>query len=407
VRILTVGVLGGLVAAVALAGCGKKCSPSSCADGCCDNNDTCQPPALSACGLNGAACAACLVGQICQDGACDYPGGGTTGSTTSTSNGSGSTGSSTTHASATASSSAGSSGAASTNTGASTGSVSSSGGGSTVCTCAALGCENSGLVCDLAACTCVQPSSTSTSSSGTTNVSTSTTTTSSSGSMATTGSSGTSGSGGTCAQVTQEASYSFCNATSPSTDFDLSSLGCTPNVDGTIYAEEWADASQCFLIDGSLGAITVFMKYGADSLYLFVWNSLAATDSVKVYVEKDGDGVMNGTYTSPDEYYGDLSDSSCNASQPGYYEVWNQGSYATASSLGWTAACAGTSSPWHYEIRIPFAEAGITPGAAHTLRLAVQHGTSDVYPYTAMVSSNGTLDDSSKWVTVHSSSNWQ
>ena len=76
-------------------------------------------------------------------------------------------------------------------------------------------------------------------------------------------------------------------------------------------------------------------------------------------------------------------------------------------SWDWTAACSGSSSPWHYEIRTPFAEAGIRPGTAHTLRLAVQHGMSDVFPCSQTVSSNGTLDDSSKWLTMHSSSNWQ
>ncbi|HEX4622485.1 MAG TPA: hypothetical protein VH208_13055 [Myxococcaceae bacterium] len=59
-------------AAVLLLGCGssKKCDSSSCT-GCCDSSGSCKSgTADSACGKNGAACAACSSSQTCTASAC-------------------------------------------------------------------------------------------------------------------------------------------------------------------------------------------------------------------------------------------------------------------------------------------------------------------------------------------------
>ncbi|MEW5741545.1 MAG: CAP domain-containing protein [Myxococcota bacterium] len=60
-----------LLFSVLLAGCaGKPCDASTCA-GCCDSSGACvEAPAVTACGLGGAACVSCASGQLCVDGAC-------------------------------------------------------------------------------------------------------------------------------------------------------------------------------------------------------------------------------------------------------------------------------------------------------------------------------------------------
>lgn len=62
-------------------GCSSStCGPSSCANGCCDQNGSCQPGTTSLlCGASGGACAACGTGQACQAGVCGGADGGSDG----------------------------------------------------------------------------------------------------------------------------------------------------------------------------------------------------------------------------------------------------------------------------------------------------------------------------------------
>lgn len=66
-----------VVFAAAAASCGtgvKKCSPDTCADGCCDADGECQPGTLfDACGARGAECTSCTLGTTCQVGICLPP----------------------------------------------------------------------------------------------------------------------------------------------------------------------------------------------------------------------------------------------------------------------------------------------------------------------------------------------
>lgn len=53
--------------------CSSKpvCSPSSCASGCCDSSGVCQSGiAATACGIGGASCRLCSLGETCQQGLC-------------------------------------------------------------------------------------------------------------------------------------------------------------------------------------------------------------------------------------------------------------------------------------------------------------------------------------------------
>lgn len=71
------GFVVGLV--VSVAGCGgpqPKCLPSNC-NGCCDKTGTCVlGGSPSACGLRGAICTTCVIGQVCVSGFCQGGGGG-------------------------------------------------------------------------------------------------------------------------------------------------------------------------------------------------------------------------------------------------------------------------------------------------------------------------------------------
>src|SRR4051812_26034029 len=40
----------------------RVCNPTTCPDGCCDPQGTCQTPSVGQCGLGGVACVACDVG---------------------------------------------------------------------------------------------------------------------------------------------------------------------------------------------------------------------------------------------------------------------------------------------------------------------------------------------------------
>ncbi|MFZ5442181.1 MAG: hypothetical protein ACOZQL_19390 [Myxococcota bacterium] len=89
---MSLGALLGFFVAIG-ASCGPaKCTPQSCAFGCCDSSGTCQAGSSDAqCGGQGRACAACVLGQTCQLGQCVLVGGGGAGNG-STGGGSGATG---------------------------------------------------------------------------------------------------------------------------------------------------------------------------------------------------------------------------------------------------------------------------------------------------------------------------
>jgi hypothetical protein len=62
--------LGAAVATPGLLACsGSNCGPSTCT-GCCDSSGRCQSATAAQCGMNGAACIACLAGAQCVQGAC-------------------------------------------------------------------------------------------------------------------------------------------------------------------------------------------------------------------------------------------------------------------------------------------------------------------------------------------------
>jgi hypothetical protein len=128
------------MAALALTGCGDKCTASNCA-GCCDASQTCQDPSPSHCGAQGAACSSCLAIQVCALGVCQFGGGnngGTTAATTDT-HGASSTGGTT---------STGSTGTTAHSTGGSS-TTTSSGSTGTTGSCAANGapCDSAGACC--------------------------------------------------------------------------------------------------------------------------------------------------------------------------------------------------------------------------------------------------------------------
>jgi len=67
-----------------LFGCGSKCGPDNCANGCCDVNNVCQLPAADHCGAQGGLCSTCLGSQQCVGGVCSIANGNTGGNGNST-----------------------------------------------------------------------------------------------------------------------------------------------------------------------------------------------------------------------------------------------------------------------------------------------------------------------------------
>jgi hypothetical protein len=190
-----------------------------------------------------------------------------------------------------------------------------------------------------------------------------------------------------------------CTATA-STSVSVPS-GCAPTVDGTYHAGEWGDAA-CLTVNSD----PVYVKYAGNTLY-FAWSMTPACGcGAQVAFNADGAMTLDGhqidlaIFDDPFTATGDAA------------EFTSQGG-------AWTAASAidpgivianppNQPTPVTYEIAIPLAKLGVTPGQASTVGLAIVHPNSASWPAgvtTPMSSSQPS--NPADWGKLTSSANWQ
>jgi len=178
--------------------------------------------------------------------------------------------------------------------------------------------------------------------------------------------------------------------------------GCQPNVDGALHVEEWQDGA-CFTTDN--GDMTVFVKYAGDTLYMATATVPSCGCPMTFAFDPDGMGALDG-----DEFAIHLFDDPFSGSGDRFDTIYQGNSWTGGSAPNGITTVCPTPAPRApnaitYEWSIPLSALGITPGNAHTFKLAIGHGGKD-WPSTLAADSSGNLD-ASKGGTLSSSNNWQ
>jgi hypothetical protein len=177
--------------------------------------------------------------------------------------------------------------------------------------------------------------------------------------------------------------------------------GCAPAIDGTLHQEEWADAT-CFTLGG--GGDTVYAKYAAGSVYLAFSATPACGCGMSFVFDPDG-----GTSLDGDEFALALFDDPFGTDGDRVDSVVSGGAWVSGHApAGIVTRCPGSQpSPINYEIVVPFAALGITPGTPHTFKLAVDHPNAGFWPAAATYPTGSNLPlQPSNWGQL-SSASWR
>jgi hypothetical protein len=191
--------------------------------------------------------------------------------------------------------------------------------------------------------------------------------------------------------------------TLPSCTADPSSVdvpaGCTPNVDGTLHADEWKD-SACFVVAG--GDTTVNMKFANGDLYMATSGVPSCGCPIRVQFDPDGNSAADG-----DEYAVGVFDDPFGKDGDRGDLVLQNGAFVTGTApAGIVTACPGSNpNPIRYEWKIPFAALGISAGKAHSFRMAIVHAAKH-WPDGLVVDASDNAGDPANWGTIQSSANW-
>ena len=225
-----------------------------------------------------------------------------------------------------------------------------------------------------------------------------------SGGASTAGSGGSGPSGGsspgtTCAaDATEITTLPACS--SPDSSMVSVGPGCGPTVDGTLHAAEWVD-STCFVVGA--GDMTVDIKYAGDTLYLSTSGKPSCGCPMLFQFDPDGGATVDG-----DEFALGLFDDPGGMDGDRFDVVVQGGKFkmGTAPAGIVTRVQGMTSMNVHYEISIPLAALGITPGTAHTFGFGILHAAvgwpTSLTPdagvnYSSNVAAYGRISSPSNW----------
>jgi hypothetical protein len=179
------------------------------------------------------------------------------------------------------------------------------------------------------------------------------------------GTAGAGGSGGpsSCTDGGAEI-QSLPGCATPDTNVVAVPGGCTPTVDGTLHAAEWADGA-CFNVMGT-GGMVVVVKYSGDSLYMATSGPPTCGCPMQFYFEPLGGqnfGVQ--VFDDPVGKDGDRSDFTLTATGL---------MLAPMPDSSIVTACPGNMpTPIRYEWRIPLTKLGVPPGLPGQFQMAITH----------------------------------
>lgn len=209
-------------------------------------------------------------------------------------------------------------------------------------------------------------------------------------------SSGAGGSGSTVCTQGATATLPACAAPA-TTSLDVPS-GCAPAVDGAYHEGEWSDA-KCITV----GTDPVYVKFSGEALYL-AW-PMTPTCGCPAQLAFNVDGAQTldgkqfdlGIFDDPFGTMGDATESTSKA-----------GGWTESASVDPGIVIADSPSAVTYELSIPFATLGISPGQAHTVGFAVTHSNGGAWPSGLTVpTGTGQPSTPSDWGKLSSSADWR
>lgn len=215
----------------------------------------------------------------------------------------------------------------------------------------------------------------------------------------------TDGGGGTpnaCAETTVITALPPCNPTSNDPPVVVPK-GCTPNVDGTLHAEEWADATCFNVMSAGSALMPVYVKYGQDAVYVAESGSQTGGGFITYLDPDDSDAMGDEIDVSVfDDAFGTDGDRSDGAYQNG---AWSTVATPVSGVIVKNPANmnGAPGALFTFEWKIPFSAVGIAPGQAHAFRIGIDYQFA-AWPSSASPVGMGT--DPSTWGRLTSTS-WQ